>query len=151
MIHELDHSFVVEAGISEVWRFLWNVEGVARCIPGCEQVSVIENNKYYAAQIKKKMGPFAVAIGLDIEVIDARAPHFLSVSIKGSDRRLRSELTQVISLQLTPIGDSTQLDIRGEFSVTGLLGSLNKNLIVGQVSQVLDEFSSGLRHAILDS
>src|ERR1035437_6256603 len=151
MIHQLDHSFVVEACISDVWRFLWTVEAVARCIPGCEHVSVIEDNKYYAAQIKKKMGRFAMAIHLDVEVIDARPPNFLSVSIKGSDRRLRSEVTQMISLQLTPTGESTQLDIRGEVSLTGLLGSLNKNLIVGQVSQVLDEFSSTLRESILDS
>jgi uncharacterized protein len=151
MTHQLVHSFVVEARISEVWKFLWNVDAVARCIPGCEDVSVIEHNKYYAARIKKKMGPFAVAINLDVEVIEARPPDFLSVSVKGNDRRLRSEVTQLITLQLTPIGESTQLDIEGEFSLTGLLGSLNKNLIVGQVSQIMDEFSGTLRKAILAS
>lgn len=151
LVHQIEHSFVVEASISDVWNFLWRVEDVARCIPGCEQVSVIESHKYYTAQIKKTMGPFAVSIPLNVEVLEARPPHFLSVSINGSDRRLRSEVVQVLALHLTPICESVQLDIRGEFSVVGLLGSLNKNLIIGQISQVLDEFSTRLRQAILDS
>jgi uncharacterized protein len=151
MTYEIDHSFIVDANILRVWEFLWNVEAVAHCIPGCEEVSVVQENKYYTAQVRKKMGPFSVAIPLDVEVAEARPPECLSVSIKGNDRRLRSEVTQVLSLQLTQIGKSTQLHIRGEFSMTGLLGNLNRNLIGMQVLQVLDEFSSTLQQSILDS
>jgi len=149
IFHELEHSFTLETPLSDVWEFLWNTERVARCIPGCNQVSVIQDNRQYAAQVTKKMGPFAVAICLEIDVIEVRPPHFLTVSIRGLDHRLRSEVTQVISLQLSSAGESTQIDIRGKFSITGLLGHLSKNLIVGQVSQVLDEFSDSLRQAIL--
>jgi carbon monoxide dehydrogenase subunit G len=150
MTHELEHSFILEVAPSEVWGFLWRVEAVACCIPGCELVTVQEELKSYQAHIKKKIGPFAVRMILDVLVTDLQPPESLSVRITGQDRRLRSQVTQSIAVRLHAQGEeSTEVTIKGNFTLEGLLGSINRNLVSGQVSQVLDDFSVALRAAIL--
>jgi uncharacterized protein len=150
MTHELEHSFSIEAAPAEVWEFLWHVDEVARCIPGCEQVTAQTDPNFYKARIIKKIGPFSVGMDFDIKVTNVRPPEFLSVELKGNDRRLRSQVTQAFALSLQAVGEhSTELLIKGNFTIEGLLGSLNRNLVSGQVSQVLDDFSSALRSAIL--
>ena len=150
MTHDIQQSFSVEAKPEQVWDFLWDVEAVTRCIPGCEQVTVQEAGKTYKALVRKKLGPFAIGMELDVHVIESRAPEFLHVEVSGKDRRLRSSLSEKISLTLrSEDKQQTTVEIAGQFTLDGLLAAINKNLISVQVSQLFDDFAEALRQAIL--
>ena len=151
MTQDLEHSFRVEAERRQVWSFIWDVQAVARCIPGCKQVETLEEGKAYRALVQRKLGPFSFGMDLDIVVVETRAPEYLSVEASGDDRRLRSQLKQVISLSLEEEEDGgTTVTITGTFTLTGLLASLSKHLVAAQVGQVLEDFASTLQKAILE-
>ena len=151
MTQEIEHIFTVEAEPEQVWLFIWDVKAVARCIPGCEQVDTVEEGKTYKALVRRKMGPFAIGIELDIAVVETRPPEYLSVEISGNDRRLKSQVSQVISLTLQENADrQTEVAVNGTFTLAGILASMNKHLIAGQVRQVLEDFASNLRTAIIE-
>ncbi len=151
MTRDLEHSFRVDADRQQVWSFIWDVEAVARCIPGCKQVETLEEGKAYRARVERKLGPFSCGMDLDIAVVETRAPEYLSVEASGDDRRLRSQLKQVISLSLDEDGDpGTTVTVNATFTLTGLLASLGENLIEAQVGQVLGDFASTLQKAILE-
>ena len=42
-----NHVFEIEAPPGQVWKFLWDIQAVAGCIPGCEEVITQEENKAY--------------------------------------------------------------------------------------------------------
>ena len=151
MTQEIEHAFSVEAELEQVWSFIWDVKAVARCIPGCEQVDTVEEGKTYKALVRRAMGPFAIGIEIDIAVVETRPPEYLRVEMSGDDRRLRSRVNQVISLTLRQNADrQTEVAVNGTFTLTGLLASMNNHLIAGQVRQVLEDFASNLRAAILE-
>ena len=151
MTQDIEHSFRVGAERQQVWSFIWDVEAVARCIPGCQQVERLEEKKSYRALVQRKLGPFSLGMDLDIVVVETRAPKYLSVEASGEDHRLRSQLRQVISLSLEKDGNpGTTVTINATFTLTGLLASLSKNMIETQVGQVLEDFASTLQQAILD-
>src|SRR5579872_2400947 len=132
----MNYSFTVDVNPDRVWETLWDIDAVAHCIPGCESVTEIEAKKSYRALVKKKVGPFALGMELDVKVVEIRSPDLLRVEVQGNDRRLRSRVTQAITITLAPDDErSTRIDISGEFTLEGLLGSLNKHLVSGQVTQ----------------
>jgi len=93
-----------------------------------------------------------VGIELAIEVKEMREHELLVIEVTGNDRRLRSQVTQQITIRLeSPEPEVTRVAIQGSITIEGLLGSLNKNLVSGQVSQILSDFSDALRAAILAS
>ena len=148
---QIEHSFLVEAERRQVWTFIWDVQAVARCIPGCQQVETLEEGKTYRALVQRKLGPFSFGIELDIAVVETRPPEYLRVEVSGNDRRLRSQVREVISLGLQGDTDRrTTVTVAGTFTLTGLLASLNKHLIEAQVGQVLEDFTSTLQKAILE-
>ncbi len=148
---EFVHRFSVEAERGLVWSVIWDVHAVARCVRGCQETETLEEGKSYRALVQRKLGPFSVGLTLDIAVLEARAPEYLSVEVSGDDRRLRSQLKQVISISLQEDSDgTTSVTIKGSFTLTGLLAVLNESLVEAQVGQVLEDFTSTLRQTILE-
>jgi hypothetical protein len=146
MTHQVERSFEVAAHAESVWAFFWNIEGVARCIPGCADVTVTEPGKCYRALVKRKLGPFVVGIDLAIDVLERDPPRRIRVAVTGDDRKLKTQVRQTIALALCPLENGhTTVDLAASFEIQGVLASLGKNLISMQVEQVLDDFVATLK------
>ena len=48
----------VQASPDEAWALLWEVDRLARCLPGCKEVQELEPRKKYAAVIEQRVGQF---------------------------------------------------------------------------------------------
>jgi len=151
VLFEAGRSFQVAADPQEVWAFLWRLEEVAACIPGCVEVKVIEPAKQYQALVKRKMGPFVVGFELGVEVVEHEEPRRLRVTISGRDRKLKTEVEQTVTLVLTGGRGQTGVSVTAAMELNGVLASLGKNLITMQIEQVLDDFVEALRAAIQES
>ena len=69
----LHRELVVDASSSDVWAFLWDVERLSRCIPGCSDVRTLAHQRSYSAVIEQRVGPFRVTFPLSIEVTKIEA------------------------------------------------------------------------------
>ena len=108
----LTHSFSVSASRDEAWAFLWDIETVARCIPGCQEVFVKQADSLYGAIVRRKAGPFLIGMELDIRVLQRNPPEAIVAEVVGSDRRLKSEVRQLLEIRLNPETDGTTVVVR---------------------------------------
>ena len=54
--------------VEKVWEFLWNIEKLTSCIPGCESVKTIKDREQYELTVKDSVGPITVHFELLAEV-----------------------------------------------------------------------------------
>ncbi len=138
---QFEHDFEVEAAVEGVWAFLWDIEAMARCMPGCEEVVTGEEKKAYTAHMRRKIGPFVIRMVMEIAVIDCEAPRRLVVEVSGRDKKLRSELSQRVTVTLGEASEGrSRVDIHTRFKLSGVLATLGWSLLSGHIQQELDAF-----------
>lgn len=143
--YEARRAFVVPANVLQAWDFLWDVESLALCIPGCHEAVAVKEGEAYDARICKPIGPFRIDFALVIAVVGRDRPKNIALTIKGADTRLRTEVRQVISVWLDEeTTEVTAIEIRADTEVDGVLASLGRNLVRMHIDQVLDEFIASI-------
>lgn len=148
---EFRQDFTVPVPAPRVWAFLWDVQQVAACIPGCREARIIEPHKHYEAVIAERIGPFKVTFPLQIEVLEADEPRRLRVAATGKDNALGTSLKMLMDLQLVDAGNgATQLAIRMDVTVLGKLASLGHSMIMRKADGVTTEFAAALRKALVE-
>lgn len=136
-----NHAFEVEARPEQVWSFLWDIEAMANCIPGCEEVATLEEKKSYKASMRRKVGPFLVRMAVDLAIAESEPNRRIVVESTGRDTKLRSELNQRVTIQLSEAGDSgSRVEIETEFQLSGVLATLGWTLLSGHIHSELDQF-----------
>jgi carbon monoxide dehydrogenase subunit G len=145
------HSFIIGASRTQAWSFLWDIEAVAKCIPGCEKVLVLDESKSYKAHVRRQVGPFLIRFELDITVLEIVAYQRLKVEVTGEDKRLRSRIAETVTLTLSDVdGGQCQIGIATHFQLSGMLASLGERLLSAQIEQELDIFLSCVRSRLED-
>jgi carbon monoxide dehydrogenase subunit G len=141
---KVHHSFSLPVSGDEVWALLWDVEAVARCIPGCQAVVTREVDRAYEATVRCKFGPFLIGMKLDIEVIKRTPRQSICVAVIGRDPRLKSDVSQTLDIQLREDDGGTSVGIQSALTIDGLLATFSNYLIEMQIKQVLNDFAENL-------
>lgn len=149
MQQSMQHAFVVDTTRDRAWAFLWDLEAVAKCIPGCEEVLAQEPSVSYKARVRRHVGPFLIRFELDIAVIESVPSERIQVVVSGEDKRLRSNVQQNIAVLLNDFGNSQcQIEIITDFRLSGMLASLGEGLLGGQIRQEIDTFVESVKKTL---
>jgi carbon monoxide dehydrogenase subunit G len=144
MLAALRRVIELPVAASVVWERLWDVSGLARCIPGCGDMLTVEAEKRYRATIRDRVGPFRIAIPLDVRVEDS-APDRLSVTATGRDTALGSPVKVVLVISLeSPADGRSRLRVEGQAEIGGRLAALGQALILRKITETLDQFATNL-------
>lgn len=114
-----------------VWGFLWDVERVATCLPGCREVRTIVTHERYAAVVGERVGPLTVQSPLEIQVL-----------------AMGSTLRVVLDLNSEPHDNGCVIRVSSETLVLGKLATLGQGIIQRKAVQIMEQFASALRHAL---
>ena len=146
---DFNHSFVIEAPPALVWKFLWDIQAMAGCIPGCGEVITRVENKTYLAKMRRKVGPFVIRMEMDIEVTECVEPKRVAVVVAGRDKKLRSKLSQTVAVALEgePGGPSC-IEVNTHFELSGVLASLGAILLKGHIQHEMDTFVKNIQAGI---
>ena len=135
----------VKTDIAKVWEFLWEVERLARCLPGCEEVREVEPQQKYEVVVVERIGPFKARFEMDVEVLERETERKVRILALGKDKKLgastRAELE--VHLQGTDSG-GTVLNIVAEIQVVGKIASLGQVAIKRKAQDVIDQFAQVL-------
>ena len=149
MQQTLQDAFVVDTARETAWAFLWDIEALAKCVPGCQEVLTQERGLSYKARVRRNVGPFLIRLELDIAVAESVPLQRIRVLVLGEDTRLRSKVQQSITVSLNDFGDSQcQIEIVTEFRLSGMLAALGEGLLTGQIRQELDTFVESVKYAL---
>ena len=141
---ELRRVIDLAAPPEAVWDRLWDIRALAGCIPGCGDVEAIDERRRYRATLRDKVGPFRIAIPLEI-LIEASPPERLVVSASGRDSTLGSPVKVGLTVTLAGAANGgTRLGLDGQAQIGGKLATLGQGVIQRRTKDVLDQFAANL-------
>jgi len=147
----LETEIAVATDPANVWAFLWNVERVARCLPGCREVRTITPHERYEALIAERVGPFRVEVPLDIRVLDADKQRRLKAEASGRDPRTGTSLRIVLDLRLEQAGSGSRLVIVTDAEISGRLVMFGHGLIRQKAGDMMTKFAETVRRELEDA
>ena len=144
----LHEEFRVDRPPQAIWSLFEQPELVSGCMPGVEDVTVIDgdNVKVRATQ---SIGPMSATFDAKVTVLE-RVPQemirFQAVgkSVRGAVGNMRS--TNVV--RLVPSDGSTTVTVDGEVVLAGALGSVGQKIVARQAGKVTAEFARNLERLL---
>jgi uncharacterized protein len=131
-----------------VWDFVMDVPSMAKCIPGCDGVEDLGNNRYKAV-VKIKVGPIGLSLASEISIVEKdEANRTAALLVEAADKRVGGAVKATMSMKLTPNGDGSQLEVSTDANVMGRIGDFGQPVIRKKADQTLQEVAANLRKAL---
>ena len=143
-----EKEIAVAASPDKVWAFLWDVERVAKCLPGCGDVRTVVPHERYEAVVGERVGPFKVQFPLDIQVLEADEARRLRAQATGRDAALASALKVMLDLQLEKTDTGSRLMIVTETSILGKLAALGHSVIQHKADGIMTQFAQAVQREL---
>ena len=140
-------TLLITRPVEKVWEFLWDIEKLSRCIPGCEAVKTIKEREKYELSVKDSVGPITVQFDLLANVKKLEPLKRIEVAMEGKDFKAGG-VRQTMALALSPKGNDTQVDFETDVNVFGRLGTLGYPFVKKKAEAVIKEFGDKVKGAI---
>ena len=138
----------IDAPIAVVWRGLNDPETLKACIPGCQSLEVIAENRFRASATIK-VGPISARFGGEVELSDLDPPHSYRITGEGSGG-VAGAAKGGARVTLEPQGQSTLLRYEVDAEVQGRLAQLGGKLIDATAKQLAGVFFSRFSETVSD-
>ncbi|MDB5074804.1 MAG: hypothetical protein JWO42_983 [Chloroflexi bacterium] len=148
---QFQHSIAIAAPPQVVWDFLWDVEQLAHCIPGCVEAKVIEPHVHYTALVADRVGPIKLKMPLDLVVKSSENLQRLHVECNGKDSALGSSVKVDIIAVLTPDEPGTVLALDVTAEVRGKIAGLGFGLFKRKFDDIMTQFGRQVKATIEQS
>lgn len=144
---EITNSFTVAAPIADAWELLTNIPEIAPCLPGAKLTD--ETDGVYSGGVKIKVGPVTSEYKGSAEFVEKDDANYRAViSGKGRDTRGAGNAQALITAQMTPVGDNTQVDINTDLKVSGKVAQFGRGVMQDVSTKLLGQFAECLETKI---
>lgn len=140
-------NLLIGRPVEKVWDFLWDIEKLSSCIPGCESVKTIKEREKYELQVKDSVGPITVHFELIAEVKKLEPLKRIEIAMEGKDFKAGG-VRQTMALGLTAKGTDTEITFETDVNVFGRLGTLGYPFVKKKAETVIKEFGEKVKGAI---
>jgi carbon monoxide dehydrogenase subunit G len=144
----LHEEFRIDEPVAEVWRFFEQPEAVAVCVPGVEEVTVIDAD-HVTVRATQSIGPMTATFDAKVTVFE-RIPNELirfraiGKSVRGAIGNVRTEN----AVQLVAEDGATTVLVDGDVVLAGALGSVGQKVVAKQAGRLTAEFAQNLQRAL---
>jgi uncharacterized protein len=145
---KFEKELTVGAPRDRVWAFLWDVERVTRCLPGCRDARTVVPHERYECVVSERVGPFTVRFPMDIRVLEVEDQRRLKAQATGRDSAMGSSLKVTLDLTIEGDGAESKLRIASETSVLGKLGTLGHGIIQHKADGIMAQFADAVRREL---
>ena len=136
----------VKVDVSKVWEFLWDVERLARCLPGCQEAREIEPHQKYEVVVEERIGPFKARFEMDVSVVEMDKERRVRLLAVGKDKKLGASTRTELDVQLEALpSGGTALEIVAEIQVVGRIASLGQVPIKRKAQDVIQRFAKAIQ------
>lgn len=140
-------NLLVARPVEKVWEFLWDIERLSRCIPGCESVKTIKEREKYELKVKDSVGPITVHLDLLADVKKLEPLKCIEIAMEGKDFKAGG-VRQTMALALASKGNDTEIGFETDVNVFGRLGTLGYPFVKKKAETVIKEFGDKVKSAI---
>ena len=134
----LTGSYTFDAPIEKVFDTMTDPQVVASCLPGCERLEPLGDNKY-KAMLSIGIAAFTSRYEGIIELQDRDRPSSYKLSVEGKSKTGFVKGQGEIRLSTTDSGQTT-VDFSGTAQIGGALASVGQRFIGGASKMMTDKF-----------
>jgi carbon monoxide dehydrogenase subunit G len=143
-----EERFTVNASPDTVWAFLLDPKRLAPCIPGCDELEVIDE-RTYRLRLTVKVGFLSTRQDVRMEIVEADPPRRLVSQGRGEDSRLGSRVEVRNSLELSPANDgATTVAYASDVTILGRLGSIGDAVMKVKAKELAGVFAHNVKSAL---
>jgi len=141
----LEGKFTLKAPIQEVWDFLIKPETLASCIPGAEEMELIDERTYNTV-VKQKVGPISVRFKFTTTLTEVNPPTHLKAVGKGADVGKAGTFTQESTVDLKEVsGGEVEVSYRSSVSIVGRLATFGDRIMRAKAKDIEKHFTQALQ------
>jgi carbon monoxide dehydrogenase subunit G len=146
---KVSESFVVARSRDAVWEVVGDVERVARCLPGVEDVTVLDDGTSNV-RVTQSLGPMTATFDAKMKVTGLEPGRSISFSATGrSVRGAAGNVRVVNSVLLEDEGaDATRVLLEADVAMGGMLGAVGSKVIARQAASAAKEFAAALEREL---
>jgi uncharacterized protein len=145
---KMQQEFKVTEPVGAVWKFFDEPESVAGCMPGVEQVTVLDQDNVQV-RATQSLGPMTATFEAKVTVLERVTEELIRFratgkSVRGAVGNLRTENT----VRLRAVADGTSVLVDGDLVLAGALGSVGQKVVSRQAAKVTAQFAANLQRAL---
>jgi carbon monoxide dehydrogenase subunit G len=141
---EISLRFTVPFPRAQVWQFFHDPGVVATCMPGASLTEPPEKNKL-VGQMRVKLGPITAAFAGGAELTMDDATWTGTIHGHGLDKKNNSRAKSDVNFMLSDQAGGALVDIKVDFTLTGLLAQFSRGAIVQEIARrLVGEFARNL-------
>lgn len=142
---KLKDSFIINAPKENVWEVFMDVEKLASCVPGCENMTALSETEYEAdMDVKTKF--MKIRFKANGQLKDMVEGEELNVEMTGKPTKLAGLFKTKMKVNLEELEEAkTKVIYNMDLQMTGRLASLGDVLMRGTVKKSGDEFAENVQ------
>lgn len=142
---KIKDSFTINAAKEDVWTVFMDVEKLASCVPGCQNL-VAHSDTEYEADMVVKTKFMTIKFKANGVLADAVEGEELKVEMVGKPMKLAGLFKSKMTVQLEEVDENaTKIHYEMDLQMTGRLATLGDILMKGTVKKSADEFADNVQ------
>ena len=138
----LEGTYTFDAPRDRVWQALMDPGVIASCIPGCEGLEPLGEDRY-RAKVVAAVAAISGSYEGTVSMLDKVPPESYRLVIEGQGRH--GFVTGESRVALTDGGGTTVIDVAGTMEVGGMIARVGQRLIGSVSKMMLDRFFACLQ------
>ena len=132
---------LIQAPQQEVWKALNDPEILKACVPGCESITLVNENEYHVL-MTAKIGPVSAKFRGRLSLSDIKPPNSYALFFEGQGGAAGFAKGAAQVKLTSTTADQTKLAYDVKANVGGKLAQIGSRLIDAAAKKVADEFFS---------
>ncbi|MBY5163020.1 SRPBCC family protein [Salsipaludibacter albus] len=137
----------IDAPRDDVWAALTDPAVLARTLPGCEQLEVVDDDTY-RARVTAGVASIRGTYDGTVRLSDRDRPSSLHLHVQGAGAPGTIGADVEVRLEATDVG--TEVDWDAEAVVGGMIGGVGQRMLAGVSSRMAGEFFAALERDLVE-
>jgi uncharacterized protein len=137
---KFQHHIAIDAPRERVWQFLMDVPSVARCLPGLEEITAEDADRYIAS-VKIRVGPISLTLRSELAIVERdEAAGRAVLTVNSFDKRAGGGAKARLEMSLVETEPGkTGVTLVTDAQIMGKLGNFGQAIIQKKADQIVAE------------
>lgn len=139
---KISGSSTLDAPVEKVWEAIQDPAVLARCIPGCESLTTVGDDRY-AMSVTAGVAAIRGTYAGEVSLSDKVTPN--SLTMKASGAGAPGTIDADVKVRLAPsAAGGTELSYDADASVGGAIGGVGQRMLAGVTKKMAGQFFTAL-------
>lgn len=141
----VEGKVTLKAPIQKIWDYAIDPENLAKCVPGVEKMTKIDD-KTYDCLMKQSVGPISVKIQFKVVITEMDPPKFVKAHGEGEALGKMGTFTMDMEVKLNQLNkEEVEVEYKVDANIVGKLATFGERLMRAKATSVVGEFAKNLQ------